>query len=250
MRRIVYGVRPVEEALRARRVHALFIVEGQEDDARGPMKGVLEAAKLVGVSATPRAKAALDALAKGGVHQGVLAVTGEYPYASIEQILAAGTRSDGTPPLVLVLDGLQDPQNFGALVRTAHVVGVDGIVIARDRQVGVTPAVVKASAGATEHARIALVTNVARSLEELKRAGLWICGAVAQEGEPPWKIDMKVPLALVLGAEGRGIRPLVLRGCDLLVRIPMIGQVASLNVGAAGAMLLYEAARQRADRGQ
>jgi 23S rRNA (guanosine2251-2'-O)-methyltransferase len=148
--------------------------------------------------------------------------------------------------LVLVLDGIQDPQNFGALVRTAHVVGVDGIVIPRDRQVAVTAAVVKASAGATEHAKIALVTNVARTLEELKAAGLWICGAVAQDGEAPWKIDMKVPLALVLGAEGKGIRPLVLRGCDLLVRIPMIGKVASLNVGAAGAMLLYEAARQRA----
>jgi 23S rRNA (guanosine2251-2'-O)-methyltransferase len=241
--RVVYGLRPVEEALRARRVHALFIVEGQADDTRGPMKGLLDAAKLAAIPPMARAKAVLDAFAKGGVHQGVVAITGEYPYASVEQILTAerGMR----PPLVLVLDGLQDPQNFGALVRTAHVVGVDGIIIARDRQVAVTPAVVKASAGATEHARIALVTNVARTLEELKQAGLWICGAVAQEGEPPWKIDMKVPLALVLGAEGKGIRPLVLRGCDLFVRIPMTGKVASLNVGAAGAMLLYEAARQR-----
>jgi 23S rRNA (guanosine2251-2'-O)-methyltransferase len=246
MSRVVYGLRPVEEALRARRVHALFVIEGQEDETRGPLRGLLEAAKQFAVTPVPRAKAALDALAKGGVHQGVVAITGEYPYASVEQILAspAGAR-ETRPPLVLVLDGLQDPQNFGALVRTAHVVGVDGIIIPRDRQVAVTPAVVKASAGATEHARIALVTNVARTLEELKQAGLWICGAVAQEGEPPWKIDMKVPLALVLGAEGRGIRPLVLRGCDLFVRIPMIGQVASLNVGAAGAMLLYEAARQR-----
>jgi len=243
MSRVVYGVRPVEEALRARRVHALFIAEGLEDDERGPIKAVLDAAKLAAVPPMPRAKAALDALAKGGVHQGVLAITGEYPYATVEQILTA--ERGNRPPLVLVLDGLQDPQNFGALVRTAHVVGVDGIVIPRDRQVQVTPAVVKASAGATEHARIALVTNVARTLEELKQAGLWICGAVAQEGEPPWRIDMKVPLALVLGAEGRGIRPLVLRGCDLFVRIPMIGKVASLNVGAAGAMLLYEAARQR-----
>jgi 23S rRNA (guanosine2251-2'-O)-methyltransferase len=243
MHRIVYGVRPVEEALRARRVHALFIAEGQEDDSRGAMKGVLDAAKLANTQPMARAKAALDALAKGGVHQGVVAITGEYPYSSVEQILAVDR--GGRPPLILVLDGLQDPQNFGALVRTAHVVGVDGIIIPRDRQVAVTPAVVKASAGATEHARIALVTNVSRTLEELKSGGLWICGAVAQEGEPPWKIDMKVPLALVLGAEGKGIRPLVLRGCDLFVRIPMIGKVASLNVGAAGAMLLYEAARQR-----
>ncbi len=244
MPRIVYGLRPVEEALRAKRVHALFVAEGMEDE-RGPAGPLLAAAKAAGVPPVPRARPALDALAAGGVHQGVVAVTGEYPYASVEQILHAGQRA-GRPPLVLVLDGLQDPQNFGALVRTAHVVGVDGIVIPRDRAVAVTPAVVKASAGATEHARIAFVTNVARALEELKAAGLWVCGAVAQEGEPPWKIDLKVPLALVLGAEGRGIRPLVLRGCDLFVRIPMVGQVASLNVGAAGAMLLYEAVRQRA----
>jgi 23S rRNA (guanosine2251-2'-O)-methyltransferase len=241
--RIVYGVRPVEEALRSGHVHALFIAEGQ-DDARGPMKGVLDAAKIAGVQPVSRAKSALDALTKNGVHQSVVAIGGDYPYANVEQILEVA-KAAAKPPLVLVLDGITDPQNLGALVRTAHVVGVHGIVIPRDRAVSVTPTVVKASAGATEHAKIALVTNVARTLEELKEAGLWICGAVAQEGEPPWKIDMKVPLALVLGGEGKGIRPLVLRGCDLFVRIPMVGRVASLNVGAAGAMLLYESARQR-----
>lgn len=242
--RLVYGVRPVEEALRARRVHALFVADGLEDERGGPGKAVLDAAKQANVQPVTRPRAALDVLTKGGVHQGVVAVTGEYPYASVEEILHAATK-DERVPLVLVLDGVQDPQNFGALVRTAHVVGVDGIVIQRDRAVAVTPAVVKASAGATEHTRIAIVTNIARTLEELKAAGLWTCGAVAQEGEVPWKVDMKVPLALVLGAEGKGIRPLVLRSCDLLVRIPMTGKVASLNVGAAGAMLLYESARQR-----
>ena len=165
----------------------------------------------------------------------------------MEQIVHAAKKNEtGKAPLILVLDGVQDPQNFGALVRTAHVVGVDGIIIPRDRAVAVTPAVVKASAGATEHALIALVTNVARTLEELKEDGLWMCGAVAEGGQAPWKIDLKVPLALVLGAEGKGIRPLVLRGCDLQVQIPMTGKVASLNVGVAGAMLLYEASRQRA----
>jgi 23S rRNA (guanosine2251-2'-O)-methyltransferase len=179
------------------------------------------------------------------VHQGVVAITGEYPYAQLDEILNVAGRA-GVPPLVLVLDSVQDPQNLGALVRTAHVVGAHGIVIPKDRAVGVTPVVVKASAGATEHMKIAQVVNVARALEELKAAGLWVVGAVAAGGEPPWKIDYTGPCALVLGAEGKGIRPLVLRGCDLLVRIPMAGQVASLNVGAAGAMLLYEAARQRA----
>ena len=244
MNRIVYGIRPVEEALRAKRVHALFVADGLEDDPKSGGRSVIEAAKQAGVQAVYRDRASLDELAKGGVHQGVIAVTGEYPYASVEQILVAAEKG-GRPPFVLVLDGVQDPQNLGALVRTAHVAGADGIIIPRDRAVQITPTVVKASAGATEHARIALVTNVARTLEELKAAGLWICGAVAQDGEVPWKIDMKGPFAMVLGAEGKGIRPLVLRGCDLLVRIPMAGKVASLNVGAAGAMLLYEAVRQR-----
>ncbi len=245
MARLVYGVRPVEEALRAKRVQALFVADGIEDDKQGAAQGVLAAAKLAGVQPVAHSRAALDELCKGGVHQGVVAVTGEYPYASVEQILVAAEKA-GRPALVLVLDGVQDPQNLGALVRTAHVVGADGIIIPRDRAVAITPSVVKASAGATEHARIALVTNVARTLEELKESKLWVCGAVAEGGVAPWKIDMKVPLALVLGAEGKGIRPLVLRGCDLLVRIPMVGKVASLNVGAAGAMLMYETARQRA----
>jgi 23S rRNA (guanosine2251-2'-O)-methyltransferase len=175
----------------------------------------------------------------------VVAVVGEYNYAQLDELIQAAERS-GRPPLLLVLDSVQDPQNFGALVRTAHVAGAHGIIIPKDRAVGVTPAVVKTSAGATEHVRIATVVNVARALEELKEANVWIAGAVAAGGsKAPWEIDFTVAIALVLGAEGKGIRPLVLRGCDLLVKIPMLGKVASLNVGAAGAMLLYEVVRQR-----
>jgi 23S rRNA (guanosine2251-2'-O)-methyltransferase len=242
MARLVYGVHPVREALRAGRVQALFVAEGAEF---GPaLREVTDAAAKANVQAVPRSRAALDALAHGGAHQGVVAITGEYPYASLEDLIDAAKRA-GQPPLLLVLDSVQDPQNLGSLVRSAHVLGCHGVVVPRDRAVGVTPVVVKASAGATEHTRVALVTNVARALEELKQAGLWIAGAVAAGGEPPWKVDMKGPLALVLGAEGKGIRPLVLRGCDLLVQIPMVGRVASLNVGAAGACLFYEAMRQR-----
>jgi 23S rRNA (guanosine2251-2'-O)-methyltransferase len=175
----------------------------------------------------------------------VVAVTGDYLYATVEAILAAAA---GRPPLVMVLDSVQDPQNLGALVRSAHVLGGHGVVVPRDRAVGVTPTVVKASAGATEHLPIALVTNIARTLDDLRKAGLWIVGAVAGDAKPPWQIDLAGPTALVLGAEGKGIRPLVLRGCDLCVRIPMLGRVASLNVAAAGAILLYEAARQRAGK--
>lgn len=239
--RLIYGAHPVREALKAGRVTSLFVLEGEGGPA---LREILDLAARAAVQAVPRARAQLDALVHGGAHQGVVAVTGEYPYARLDDLIDVATRS-GRPPLIVVLDSVQDPQNLGAIVRTAHVAGAHGVVIPKDRAVPVTSTVVKASAGATEHLKIALVVNIARTLEELKEAGLWIVGAVAAGGEVPWKIDMKGPVALVLGAEGRGIRPLVLRGCDLLARIPMAGQVASLNVGAAAAMLLYEAVRQR-----
>jgi 23S rRNA (guanosine2251-2'-O)-methyltransferase len=241
MARLLYGTHPVREALLAGRVQALFVLEGESG---APLKEVCEAARAAQVTPVPRARAALDALVHGAGHQGVVAVVGEYPYAQLDEIIALAAASSRSP-LVMVLDSVQDPQNFGALVRTAHVVGAHGVVIPKDRAVGVTATVVKAAAGATEHVKIASVVNIARALAELKQAGLWIAGAVAADGKAPWHIDLCVPLALVLGSEGKGIRPLVLRGCDLLVKIPMRGQVASLNVAAAGAMLLYEIVRQR-----
>jgi 23S rRNA (guanosine2251-2'-O)-methyltransferase len=277
MGRLIYGAHPVKEALRTGRVEALFVLDeasateesrgadlrrghegpagrGSDDRARrpagggGPRREIEEAAKAVRVSPVLRSRDELDALAEGGNHQGVVAVVGEYRYATLDGLLARalGGESDGARrPLILVLDGVQDPQNLGAIVRTAHVAGAHGVVIPKDRAVGVTSAAVKASAGATEHLAIAQVVNVARALEELKAAGLWTVGAVAGGGQPPWRVDLREATALVLGAEGKGIRPLVRRHCDLLVEIPMAGQVASLNVAAAGAMLLYEAVRQR-----
>jgi 23S rRNA (guanosine2251-2'-O)-methyltransferase len=242
MARVVYGAHPVREAIRSGRVQALFVAEG---DAGPAAKELWELARTANLQPIPRPRLILDALAQHGVHQGAVAIVGEYPYAQLDEIVQRA-RKHGQPALVLVLDSVQDPQNLGALVRTAHVVGAHGVLIPKDRAVGVTPAVVKASAGATEHVKIATVVNVARALAELKEHELWIAGAVAGGGaKAPWEVDFTVPIALVLGAEGKGIRPLVQRGCDLLVEIPMAGQVASLNVGAAGAMLLYEIVRQR-----
>jgi 23S rRNA (guanosine2251-2'-O)-methyltransferase len=241
MARLVYGIHPVREALKAGRVQALFVLEGEAGVA---LREVMEAAKTANIQPVPRARAALDLIAHNGVHQGAVALTGEYQYADIPDILEVAKRA-GKPPLILVLDSVQDPQNLGTLVRSAHVMGAHGIIVPKDRAVGVTATVVKAAAGATEHTKIAQVVNLARALDELKAAGVWIAGAVAEGGDPPWKVDLKGPIALVLGAEGKGIRPLVLRGCDLLIQIPMAGRVASLNVGAAGACLLYEAVRQR-----
>ncbi|MGZ3427699.1 MAG: 23S rRNA (guanosine(2251)-2'-O)-methyltransferase RlmB [Polyangia bacterium] len=247
MARVVYGVHPVREALRSGKVQALFVAEGETGPA---LKEIFDAARTANVQPIPHLRSQLDALAHGGVHQGALAVVGEYNYAQLDELIQIGQR-EGKPALLLVLDSVQDPQNFGALVRTAHVAGVHGVVIPKDRAVGVTPSVVKTAAGATEHVRIATVVNIARALEELKAANVWIAGAVAAGGsQAPWEIDFTVPIALVLGAEGKGIRPLVLRGCDLLVKIPMFGKVASLNVGAAGAMLLYEVVRQRSGAAQ
>jgi 23S rRNA (guanosine2251-2'-O)-methyltransferase len=245
MARVVYGVHPVREALRSGKVQALFVAEGETGPA---LKEILDAARNANVQPMTHFRTQLDALAHGGVHQGAVAIVGEYNYAQLEELIQVAVRA-GKPPLLLVLDSVQDPQNLGALVRTAHVAGVHGVVIPKDRAVGVTPTVVKASAGATEHLKIATVVNIARALEELKQANVWIAGAVAAGGsKAPWEVDFTVPIAIVLGAEAKGIRPLVLRGCDLLVKIPMFGKVASLNVGAAGAMLLYEVTRQRTNQ--
>jgi 23S rRNA (guanosine2251-2'-O)-methyltransferase len=241
--RLVYGVRPVLEALRARARDVNLILAAAGETQRG-VREVIAAAGAAGVGVETKPRTVLDELAVGGSHQGVVAVVGEYPYADPEDLLAVA-RDRGEAPLLVVLDGVQDPQNLGALVRSAHVLGAHGLVVPQDRAAPVTPAAVKASAGATEHLRVARVVNLARALEGLKAAGLWVAGGVAEGGSAPWELDFTEPTALVVGAEGKGIRPLVLKHCDFQVRIPMVGQVASLNVAAAGAVLLYEAARQR-----
>jgi 23S rRNA (guanosine2251-2'-O)-methyltransferase len=161
-------------------------------------------------------------------------------------VLAAAEAS-GRPPLVVLLDGVEDPHNLGAVVRSAHALGAHGVVLPRDRAAGVTPAAAKASAGAVEHVAIVRVTNLVRALEELKEAGLWAVGAVPEGERDIASVDLRGPTALVLGGEGQGIRPLVQRTCDHLVRIPMLGRVGSLNASAAAAIALYEAVRQRAE---
>jgi 23S rRNA (guanosine2251-2'-O)-methyltransferase len=228
--RLVFGLHPVLEAMTARR-REVSLVYTSEDN-------VEKQARVSNVPCERRTKQELDEIAGPGArHQGAIAVVGEYPYVAVEDI---------SPSLVLALDSVTDPQNFGALVRSAHVLGADGVVVPKDRAAQVTPAVVRASAGATEHVKIAQVTNLVRALEELKERGSWIVGAVAQGGKQPWELDLKEPSVIVVGAEATGIRRLVAKVCDLHVTIPMVaGGVGSLNVSAAGAVLLYEARRQR-----
>ena len=238
MSRFVYGVNPVLEALRAHPSDVLrVLVEARRSHGGGK---VAAAASEAGVLVETISAGDLSRRARGGVHQGVGAELAEFRYADLEDLLAAPG-----PAFLLVLDGVTDPQNLGALVRSAHALGALGVVLPKDRAAGVTPAVFKAAAGALEHCPIARVTNLARAVEQMKEAGVWTV-ALAADGEKDLEsLDLSGPIALVLGSEGSGVRPLVRKTCDHVARIGMAGRVGSLNVSAAGAIALHEVARQR-----
>jgi 23S rRNA (guanosine2251-2'-O)-methyltransferase len=184
----------------------------------------------------------LDRMAGNNAHQGVVAVTSAKQYNDLDDVIAA---KRGQYSLLVVLDGIEDPHNLGAILRTADAAGADGVVIPERRAVGVTPTVTKASAGASEHLPIAKVTNIARTVEELKDRNLWIVGLDERGTQTYDSIDYNMDCAIVLGAEGKGVHELVRKKCDFLVSIPMLGKVASLNVSVAAAVVLYEIVRQR-----
>ncbi len=246
--RVVYGMNPVRELLRAggEGIAELWLAEGAgRHRAFGELQRLTRctAAK---VRTAPRQK--LDRLAGSQAHQGVVAVVADYRYRDLDELLAAA-RASGQPPLLVLLDGVEDPQNLGAIIRSAHALGAHGVVIPRDRAAGVTPAAAKASAGAVEHCPVARVVNLAQTLEELKGQGMWAVAADAGGERLLPEVDLTGPVALVVGGEGRGVRPLVRRTCDYIARVPMAGEVSSLNASAAAAVALYEAARQRRGRG-
>jgi 23S rRNA (guanosine2251-2'-O)-methyltransferase len=171
--------------------------------------------------------------------------TSEYPYATLDDIMAL-SQADENPALLLLLDQLQDPQNVGSLLRSAEAVGVSGAVIQRKRAVDITPAVVHASAGAAEHLKVAQVTNLVNVIEKLKAHDVWVTGLEAVHDAQRYdQVDLSGPIAIVVGSEGKGLRRLVRERCDFLLQLPMRGQIASLNASAAGAVVLYEALRQR-----
>ena len=184
----------------------------------------------------------LDRMATTGAHQGVVAVTGSKQYADLDDVVAA---KRGAYSLIIILDGVEDPHNFGAILRTAEAAGANGVVIPERRAAGVTGTVAKASAGASEHLPVARVTNIARTIEELKTKGLWIVGLDERGKQNYDEVDYKMDCAIVLGAEGKGVHDLVAKKCDFLVSIPMLGKVPSLNVSVAGGVVLYEVVRQR-----
>jgi 23S rRNA (guanosine2251-2'-O)-methyltransferase len=247
MSRIVYGANPVRELVmqRPQSVNVVYLAAGDTGPAIKQLRDLAGGRKI---TVEDRDREELDALAGAEArHQGVVAITGEYVYAELEDVLD-DLEARGVVPLLVVLDGVQDPRNLGAIVRSAHVLGAHAVVVAKDRAAPVTAVAVKASAGATEHLPIARVTNIVRALETLKERNIWTVGAVARDAQPPSKIDLRGPIALVLGAEGKGLRSLVERNCDHKAEIPMAsgGKVASLNVSVAAGILLYEAVRQRA----
>jgi 23S rRNA (guanosine2251-2'-O)-methyltransferase len=244
--RVVYGVNPVRELLRAggRGVAELWLAEG---GGRGPVAEIERLARGTPAKLRSASRAHLDRLAGTDRHHGVVAVVAEFRYADVDDLLAAA-RAAGEPALLVVLDGVEDPQNLGAIVRSAHALGAHGVVVPKDRAAGVTPAVAKASAGAVEHCPVARVTNVAATLESLKEAGVWSVATAADGAAELAEVDLTAPTALVLGGEGHGVRPLVRRTADHVVRIPMSGKVGSLNAAAAAAICLYEVVRQRRGR--
>jgi 23S rRNA (guanosine2251-2'-O)-methyltransferase len=237
----IFGINSVAEALKARgRAFAWVGVAKERHDLR--LQRVIEECRRQGVAVRFVERAELDRMAGNNAHQGVVAVTSAKQYNDLDDVIAA---KRGSHSLIVVLDGVEDPHNLGAILRTADAAGADGVVIPERRAAGVTGTVTKASAGASEHLPIAKVTNIARTLEELKTRNLWTVG-LDERGAQPWDaLDYNMDCAIVLGAEGKGLHDLVARKCDFLVSIPMLGKVPSLNVSVAAGIVLYEIVRQR-----
>lgn len=237
----LYGINTVTEALRARgRAFEWVGVARDRHDLR--LQRVVEECRRQGVAVRFVPRAELDRMAGNNGHQGVVAVTSAKQYSDLDDLIAA---KRGIHSLVVVLDRVEDPHNLGAILRTADAAGADGVVIPERRAAGVTATVAKTSAGASEHLPVAKVTNIARTLEELKSKNLWIVGLDERGAQSYGALDYRMDCAVVLGAEGKGLHDLVRKHCDFLVSIPMLGKVPSLNVSVAAGIVLYEIVRQR-----
>jgi 23S rRNA (guanosine2251-2'-O)-methyltransferase len=243
----VYGRNPVLELLRAhgRRADEIAVLAG----ARGPLAEVVALARRAGVKVSYRTREQLTAIAGSEQHQGVVARVASAEYVDLTALLAVPVER-GEPAFFVALDQVQDPRNFGALLRTAESFGAHGVIVPKHHQVGLTDAAARAAMGAVEYISVARETNLVNALEALKKTGVWVYGATAGSAVPAWGADLTGPLCLVLGSEGEGLRPLVAKACDVLVTIPLRGKVGSLNVAAAGAALCYEVARQRSSGGK
>ena len=242
-REVLYGFHPVMEALLAGR-RTIDSVMVDRDTLSVRQAKVVDLAQKRRIACQTLKPDQIRAFSGSDQHQGVAAAVSRLPTDSLEAIIPANGRL-AAPCLLVIVDGIVDPNNLGAIVRTAHCVGVDALVIPKDRAVGATPAVSKASAGALEHMRLCQVTNLAVAIQGLKKKGVWVAGLAMDAEQTLFEADLKGPLALVVGGEEKGLRPLVRQGCDYLVSIPLCGRVDSLNASVAAAVVLYEAFRQR-----
>ncbi|MDR6226981.1 23S rRNA (guanosine(2251)-2'-O)-methyltransferase RlmB [Desmospora profundinema] len=240
----VMGRQPVREALVAgRQTEKLLVAEGVHR-GKGGIGPLMELAKEQGVPVQTVPRRKLDQLAQGGNHQGVMAQVASHDYASVEELFRHAEER-GEAPFFLLLDGIEDPHNLGSILRTADAAGVHGVVIPKRRAVGLTPVVAKTSAGAVEHVPVARVTNLNRLADQLKEQGVWLVGTDADAVDDFGSVDYQVPVALVIGNEGKGISHVLKQRCDFLVRLPMKGRVSSLNASVAAALFMYEVMRRR-----
>lgn len=236
------GINPIMEALKGRRkIHKIYIQAGKQGKR---LQELLTLARKKGVFVQEVEKERLNQLYKIGNHQGIVATIESFSYSTLEEILEKAALI-GEEPLLLILDGIEDPQNMGSIIRTAECAGVHGIIIPRHNTAEANDTVARVAAGALEHISIVQETNLVQVIQRLKEAGFWVVGSDMQAELPYYSTQFPAPTALVIGGEGRGVRRLVLENCDLVVKIPMYGQIGSLNASVAAALMVYEALRQR-----
>jgi len=242
---ILYGRHSVREALRAgrRQIHRLLLAEGVSSSPT--LSDIIAQAKALEIPITTLSRKELTKTVRSDRHQGTALEVSGYPYVEVTDVLKRAAQAE-SPPFILLLDLVQDVHNLGSLIRTAEAANVHGVILQERRAAGVTPAAVNTSAGATEHLLIAQVTNLGRTIRQLKDQGIWIAGLEdCPEAQLYTAIDLTLPLGLVIGSEGEGLRRLVRAQCDWLLRIPMFGRIHSLNAAVAGSIALYEVIRQR-----
>ncbi len=238
----IFGTNPVIEAMTAgREIDKILLQDGAR---HSKLSKIAAMAKERGIMYRFVNRKKLDELSEGGNHQGVLAYAAAHSYAELDDILSYA-RERGEAPFVVIAENLSDPHNLGSIIRTANAAGAHGVIIPKNRSVGLTGTVAKVSAGAVEYTRVARVSNIVSTLEKLKKEGLWIAGTALEGSTMHYEADLTGALAVVIGAEGTGLSRLVRETCDFLVKIPMLGQTESLNASVAAGVLLYEAVRQR-----
>ncbi len=237
----IIGRNPVAEAVKAgREIDKIIVKKGEIE---GSLRPLIKKARTMGIPVIEAEKQKLDSLSDGGNHQGVIAYAAAHAYAEVNDILE-NAKKRGHAPFVIILDKITDPHNLGSIIRSANCAGADGVIIPKRGSVGLNETVAKTSAGAIEYIPVAKVTNIAQTIDKLKKGGLWIAGAEAG-GQTVYKADLSGAIALVIGSEGEGISRLVKEKCDFLVELPMFGNVNSLNASAAAAVLMYEVVRRR-----